>query len=229
MTATAGDDPFAGLDLEKEIVARARTLGLELDAAGGRALALHARAVLRDNPRLHLTTLIDSREFLDRHLGESLAGAALLPQTIEGRLLDLGSGNGYPGLPIAVALKGLNGHLVEAAPGKAAFLRNVVDEAGLKLKVIDRQVQRATDLEPHAPFTVITVRAVGNWERLIPRLAPALAGGGRILLWAGETVDTIRTRTAWRRLTLVDRHPLPGRDRSWIWLFEPGELGDRHL
>jgi hypothetical protein len=45
--------------------------------------------------------------FLERHIGESFEGAALLPATCSGPLVDLGSGNGYPGIPVAVACRGL--------------------------------------------------------------------------------------------------------------------------
>lgn len=206
-------------DLDSRIVARAERCGLQLDASQAQRIAAHARAVVEARDELHLTTIDDVDEHLERHIGESLEGAAALHRTIHGALLDLGSGNGYPALPLCIARPALFPWLVEATRRKAEFLRSAVAGAMLEGQVIERQVQRPEDLpvEPH--FAVITTRAMGNWERVLPRLASQIVPGGRVLLWAGERVEEVRTREAWRRYTLVERRALPGRDRSWIWVF----------
>jgi 16S rRNA (guanine527-N7)-methyltransferase len=211
---------FEGFPLEESITARAAACGIELSPAAARALAGHARSVLEVNPALHLTTVVDPAAFVERHLGEAFEGAALLEPGVEGLLIDIGSGNGYPGLPVAIARPGLRPVLVEASHRKAAFLREIVTGAGLGGgSVLERQVQRAADLLDASPARVITCRAASDWERVIPRLAAALVGFGEILLWAGEAVEAVRRRAAWRRLDLVERRALPGRERSWIWRF----------
>ena len=215
------DDPFSGVDLASEIALRARRYAIELDPVALAALATHARAVLRENARLHLTAITEPTEFLDRHVAESFAGAALLEPGIRVTSFDLGSGNGYPGLPLAVARPGLRALLAEASSRKAAFLRGVLDETEFAAGVLERQVQRAQDVNDVLPLRVLALRAVGNWERVVPRLAPALASDGRVLLWAGESVEAVRTRSTWKRLALTDRRPLAGRDRSWVWSFRP--------
>ncbi len=219
-------DAFEGFELEKTIAQRAHAAGIELPARAVRGLAGHARRVLAENDELHLTTVVRPSDFVERHIGESLEGAALLDPATGGALVDLGSGNGYPGLVVATARAGLRASLVEASWKKAAFLRSLSQIEGLPAPaVLERQVQRADDLSDVAPLSVITARAVGGWERLLPRLARALADDGKLLLWAGETVETVARRAVWRRLRLVRRHPLPGRERSWVWLFEPaGQL-----
>ena len=159
-------------------------------------------------------------EFLERHIGESLEGAALLPAGIEGALLDLGSGNGYPGLPVAAGRPGLRPVLAEASRRKAAFLAEVVAEAFPEGRVLNRQVQRAGDLEGVGTIRVLTARAAGGWERVLPRLARVLAPGGRLLVWAGGEMERIARREVWKRYRLLERRALPGRGRSWVWLFE---------
>jgi hypothetical protein len=98
----------------------------------------------------------------------------------------------------------------------------VIEQAGFAgAVVLGRQVQRAADLREVSPVRVLSARAVGSWEKILPRLVGALAADARVLLWAGEGVETVRARSAWRRLELERRHPLPRRDRSWIWVFRP--------
>jgi len=205
--------------LERGIAARAAAYGIGLGPEATAALATHARAVLASAERLNLTTVTDPEELLRRHVGESLAGAVALEPGIRGRLVDLGSGNGYPGIPLAVARPGLTATLVEASARKAEFLRDTVRAARLAaVEVFHGQVQRPADLPEADPIMVLASRAMGGWERVVPRFAAALAPEGRVLLWAGEDTDRVLRRTAWRRLQLVDRLPLPDRERSWVFV-----------
>ena len=209
--------------LEQAIVTRAVQSGIQLSPASAKVLAAHATAVLAANPALHLTTIVELDELVERHLGEAFEGAAQLDVEIEGTLLDLGSGNGYPGIAVATARPGLRAVLAEATARKARFLREVIADAPIAgAEVMEGQVQRASDIEDIGPVRVITARALGSWEKILPRVAPALQEQGRLLLWAGDAVETIRTREAWRnKLELQHRHALPGRERSWVWVFRP--------
>lgn len=222
--------PLAGFEFEAAIRERARGCGLDPPPARIAALAVHARLVLEHNARLHLTAITEPAAFVERHIGESLEGAALLPAEASGPLVDIGSGNGYPGLALACTCPGLEPLLVEAASKKADFLRGALEATGFDRQcVLERQVQRPADLETALvasdggvprPVTVMTARALGNWERLLPRLATLLARDGTLLLWAGPVVPEVASRRAWQRFRLTGRHPIPGRDGSWIWIFD---------
>jgi 16S rRNA (guanine527-N7)-methyltransferase len=202
------------------IRARAHAAGVQLSAAAASALAAHARAVIAANARLHLTAITEPSRFLERHLGESLEGAALLPEAIRGPLLDLGSGNGYPGIPLAAARPGLTPTLAEASVKKAAFLREALSISGMPSgQVIEARIARAADLADQALFAVIATRAMGGWERIVPKLVAALAPGGIVLIWAGADATKILARQSWSRLRLVERRDLPGRVRSAIYQF----------
>lgn len=217
-----GPPAFHGFPLEQRIAERGEACGIHLEPRAVSDLAAHARLVLASNAMLHLTTVVEPSEFLERHIGEALEGAALLPPAVAGTLLDMGSGNGYPALPVAAAHPALRLVLVEASGRKTAFLREVLASVniGAPAEVLERQVQRASDLEPWTDVAVITCRGVGGWERFVPKLVPALGSGASVLLWAGDVVETVRCRVAWRTLELKERRALPGRDRSAVWRFE---------
>jgi len=215
---------FRGFPLEEAIRQQAKAFRIELEHSSCRALVEHALAVAEANPFLHLTAILEPGEFVDRHLGESFAGASLLDPSIQGMVLDLGSGNGYPGLPLAAAREGLRPVLAEASAKKAAFLREVLGGGAFPgAEVLEGQVSRVGDLDEVAPLQVVATRAAVGWPRIVPRLAGALAEDGVILVWAGEAMESIRSRTTWRGLALEKRLPLPGRDRSWIWLLRRGD------
>ncbi len=209
-------DPFAGFDVEHAIVSRANAAGIRLDASAAAALAAHARAVLDAGERLHLTSIRQPAEFVERHIGESMEGAALIDPGSSGTLIDVGSGNGYPGVPIAVARPRLRCTLVDASERRAAFLDGLRGIAGLRcFDVQVRQIQGARDIVSEPDW--ITMRAVGGWQRLVPKLAGRLAAGGALLLWAGVDVESARSRASWRKTTVTRRVALPGRRSSWVW------------
>jgi len=205
--------------IAQRIVTRAAACSLEIASDTACVLARHMQRVLDADPTLHLTAIDDPADFLERHVGESLEGASLIEPALRGALLDLGSGNGYPGLPVAACRRGLRPILAEASRRKAAFLRTLLVPDFPGGLVIERQVQRSADLGEHDELAALLCRGMGNWERVLPRLAPRLGVDGRLLLWAGERVGQVSKWTAWRRLRLLERRALPGRDRSWIWLF----------
>jgi 16S rRNA (guanine527-N7)-methyltransferase len=217
-------DPAEGFfypALAGAIAARAAACGIVLPQDALDALVLHARRVREQNERLHLTSIDEAEEYVERHLGESFEGAAMLAGEITGPMLDLGSGNGYPGLPVAAARAGLRPLLAEASAAKAAFLRSVVAGSFPGGEVLERQVQRPADLEDVAPLRVIVTRAAGGWERVLPRLASCLEPEGSLLVWAGRRMEAVIDRPAWRRYRLEERRALPGREHSWVWRFRP--------
>lgn len=215
-------DPGNAFDWEGRIQQRAADCGITLADEAVALLADHARGVLRANDELHLTTIVEPEEFLERHLGESFEGAAMLDPAIEGEALDLGTGNGYPGLPIAAAREGLKVALVDSSRRKSEFLRQLLREHDApRVAMLETQVQRPADLEGFGPFRLVTSRAVGGWPKILPRLAPLIDPAGELLVWAGADAEAISRRVVWRRFELQDRRPLPGRDQSWIWRFRP--------
>lgn len=219
-------EEFERFPFEDAIPEQASACGLSLSPSAVGALAAHARAVGRHNERLQLTAITDPWEFLRRHLREAFEGASLLDEQVHGTLLDLGSGNGYPGLPVAASRPGLRPVLAEASAKKASFLEDLLAEGGFRGgAVLSRHVQRPSDLASIGLLHVLVTRAVGGWDKIIPRLVPCLAPNGCVLVWAGGDVGTIRRRVAWRKLDLRASRSLPGRERSWVWRFEKAEEG----
>lgn len=207
----------AGDPLAPAIAARARRSGIELRPAAAQQLASHARLVIARNDLLHLTTIVSPDDLVERHIGEAFEGAALLPRGVSGMLVDLGSGNGYPGIPLAIARPGLLPVLAESNRRKAEFLREALAASGLSRgRVLATSVQRPTDLSGCDAIAVLASRAMGGWERIVPKLVPALAPDARVLLWTGAELPTVLRRAAWRRLELESEQVLPGKSTSRV-------------
>lgn len=127
--------------------------------------------LVRWNTRVNLTAVRDRESILSRHFVESIACAEWLPQGIS-TLLDLGSGAGFPGIPIAVCRSEISVTLAESQGKKAAFLHEVVRVLNLPSKV---HAGRAEALPVH--FDAVTLRAVDRMQTAVS-IAAALVGPG---------------------------------------------------
>jgi 16S rRNA (guanine527-N7)-methyltransferase len=141
----------------------------ELSALEINHLYSHYELLIRWNQRMNLTTVKPGPEMVIRHYCESLFLAAHLPGTgHKTSVLDLGSGAGFPGIPLAVLKPGWQVTLVESSQKKAVFLR----ESSRHLPNVSVLAQRIEDISVSADWAV--ARAVDPEEVLlnIPRLAP---------------------------------------------------------
>lgn len=154
--------------------------------------------LLRWNARINLTSIRNPESIVTRHFGESLFAAQALfppPNTTAGLshphsesappldLLDLGSGAGFPGLPIKLWAPDLRTTLLESQNKKVAFLREVI--RSLTLTGIDVVPARAETISSKS--SVVSLRAVENFESILPTAARLVAPQGRLALLVGES------------------------------------------
>lgn len=118
-------------------------------------------------------------ELRTRHLPECAAFAATLPQG-PGRLLDVGSGGGFPGLVIAILRPDLEVTLMDATKKKVEFLRDVAMELRLEVTALHGRAEELSRTEIGASFDVVTARAVAPLERLVGWTVPFLRPGGLV-------------------------------------------------
>lgn len=145
------------------------------------------------NQTVPLTSIEEASELVSRHFGESLFAGSLLP--IErGRLADVGSGAGFPGLPLKIAFPELEITLVEPNTKKCAFLREVQTVLGLSGVEIVRSRYEDFPAAP-ASFDFVCSRALGGYRRLLQWSRAALKPQGRVVLWLGMDDSTLLSRT----------------------------------
>lgn len=119
-------------------------------------------------------------ELWTRHVPECIAFTRLLPVGAQ-RLLDVGSGGGFPGIVIAVLRPDLEVHLLDSVGKKTSFLRDQADALDLDVTVhTGRAEDLGADPDLTASFGLITARAVAPLQRLVPWTAPFLAPGGAL-------------------------------------------------
>ncbi|HLX83304.1 MAG TPA: 16S rRNA (guanine(527)-N(7))-methyltransferase RsmG [Terriglobales bacterium] len=160
-------------------------------------ISIYIDLLLRWNARINLTAIRKEDEIVTRHFGESFflarqvfptearGGQTLLSAASSARVVDIGSGAGFPGLPLKLWAPQIKLTLIESNHKKAAFLREVVRE--LTLTNVDVITDRAESIAGRDEYraNVVTLRAVENFETALPLAAKFLAAHGTLALLIG--------------------------------------------
>ena len=186
----------------------AQALGVNVSPEQANRFGTHARELIKWNRKINLTAITDPFDIAVKHFIDSIAAATLIPPNIS--MLDIGSGGGFPGIPLKTVLPGLTVMLVDASRKKVSFLKHICRT--LKLDKIDARQMRGEDIligpglqdagdEPIGaplqrvapvspePFDVVISRAVASLREFITVALPALAGEGLIVAMGGRVTN----------------------------------------
>ena len=176
------------------LVEGAARLGIDLDGGQVERFRSCYDELISWNENVNLTAVTGLEEVQERHFLDSLAVASALPETVldgRDRLLDVGSGAGFPGLPLKIAYPRIDITLLEATRKKTAFLRHVVDRLGLEgVEVVTGRAEE----EAHRPeirerFGAVASRALARLDVLAELCLPFCAVGGMMIAQKGQKVE----------------------------------------
>lgn len=186
-------------DLTIEKIAESLVLfGIELSQQQLSAIQRYVSLLLVWNQSVSLTAIDDPLEIVTRHFGESIFAGRFL-QLNSGRLADVGTGAGFPGLALKIAFPGLSVLLLEPNLKKCAFLNEVKVALDLRGVEIDRTRFEEFRAE-RSVFDFVCARALGDHRRFLRWTRGAVAAEGKVVLWLGAE-DALRI----------------GRTEGWVW------------
>lgn len=195
-----------------EIKAQLKPYGLEASPELCISIQRYIALLLQWNKRISLTTVTNPLEVVRFHFGESLFAASIVPIR-DGRLADVGSGAGFPGLALRLMVPDLSAALIESNVKKAAFLSEIVRDLKLDHVMVART--RMEDFSSAEPgFDFVTARALGKHDELLAWASKTLTGTGRVILWLGEedcATITRKSEWSWR-----DPLHIPGSKRRFL-------------
>ena len=204
-----------------------RKFSIELPADKLKKEELFLDELLRWNQRINLTSITDRTEALEKHLLDSLVLLKYLPA--KGCLLDMGSGGGLPGIPLAIACPELTVVSVDSVGKKINFQKHI--KRLLSLANLQARHQRIEDLGEENFFDVVTARALSNLGSLVAWAAPRQKEGGQLLLMKGpegpaELDSYLSIKGKEYRLDGVHCYQLPksGSERQLISLIKTSHL-----
>jgi 16S rRNA (guanine527-N7)-methyltransferase len=190
---------------ERVILEELRNYGVSATAEVCSAIRAYIPLLLHWNRRISLTSVTDPLDIVRFHFGESMFAASALSNR-NGRLADVGSGAGFPGIPLKLVIPTLYIVLIESN-AKKAFLAEAIRELGLEGAEVFRGP--FDDFNSGAPgIDLITARALGMHEKLIKWSRAAINVGGSLVLWLGAgDAAQVSMQGSWR---WRDPLPIPG-------------------
>jgi 16S rRNA (guanine527-N7)-methyltransferase len=184
--------PLSGQTIQNAL----REFGLAASSEQVLRIQQYMKILLTWNDKLNLTAIRDPLDILYRHFCESVYATVAVPVD-KGRLADVGSGAGFPGLPMKIVRPDLQVFLVESDVKKATFLAEVIRELGLTEARV--MVSRYEELgEEVAPLDFVCARALGQFGALLDWAGSRRVAAKRAVLWIGtRDLDEIRRIKTW--------------------------------
>ncbi len=166
---------------------RAQMLGLDLPMQAAQRLARFHELLARGNERMNLVGNAEFEDALDRHYADSLAPLALGLFAPGARVIDVGSGAGFPGIPLAVARPDLQVTLLDALQKRVVFLQEAAQALGLdNVRVLHARAEDAARLEDQRErYDVAVSRAVASLPVLMELMLPFVRVGGQAVCYKG--------------------------------------------
>ncbi|MDQ3958282.1 MAG: 16S rRNA (guanine(527)-N(7))-methyltransferase RsmG [Actinomycetota bacterium] len=172
-------------------------------------LTAYAATVREWAPRLDLVSPRDLARFEERHVQDSLRAVPLLDRLPPGPCIDVGSGAGLPGVPLAVARPGRAWTLLEPRRRRAAFLEEVVRRLDLECAVVALTAEEAAASPEHGgSYVLATARALAEPTAAARMLLPLVRSDGVALLFTGPDVALPPGAEEWQPgLAIMGRPP----------------------
>lgn len=194
--------------------------GLDIDENIKNLFKSYYSLLLEYNSRFNITAITDEREVVIKHFIDSALGVELLKGET---LADVGSGGGFPAIPLKILKPELKVTLIEATEKKCEFLKTVADTLGLKdiTVLCGRAEEFAKKSEYREKFDICTARAVARLNILSEYCLPFVKKGGIFLAYKGDADEEVRdsenaVKILGGKIITHDKYVLDGAKRSLI-------------
>jgi 16S rRNA (guanine527-N7)-methyltransferase len=211
--------------MDKLIKEAQQLFGLQLNARQINALALYERELLEWNEKFNLTAIRDTDGIRTKHFLDSMSCVLAWKDNPPRRLIDIGTGAGFPGIVLKILYPTLKLTLVESVGKKVTFCKHIVD--ALALDNVEATQARAEDLGQNTKYREqydwAVARAVANMPILAEYLLPLVRVGGTVLAQKGES-GPAEAQSAEKAFKI-----LGGKLRQLIPVTLPGVVDERYL
>lgn len=205
------------------LITGAKELGIDLSVEQVNSLFIYLAELKKWNRKINLTAIRDERDVIIKHVLDSLSYIKGFDPPAGPRLLDMGSGAGFPALPIKVIKPDISVTLVESVKKKASFLRHIIRTLGLAgAEVIDKRIEEI-EKSSWSLYDVVTARAFATMDAALAAGVPFLKTGGLMVLSRGpeETISEKEFRNTDVYVEKKIELTLPHSDyKRAIWVFK---------
>jgi 16S rRNA (guanine527-N7)-methyltransferase len=203
----------------------ARQLGISLQKKQVNLFLTYLNELNRWNRRINLTALTTNKDIIERHFLDSLMGVKAMKLYKDLKLMDIGTGAGFPGIPIKLYCPEIILTLVEPIHKKAAFLHHLC--GALKLRGVSVVAERIEELhrrhEHQMAYQIVVTRAFAKPKLALKAAVPVLMQSGRIVLYLSPSMaERWSSEQGWSLETRYYQLPFSGLKRSIVAMVHSG-------
>lgn len=173
------------MNLENLLVKGSSELGITLNSRKIQKFLSYQELIKKWNSKINLTSVTDDSEIIVKHFLDSLTVSELI--TDGPNILDIGTGAGFPGVPIAIVRESLNITVLDSREKRIFFINEVLRELDLSnVKTVSGRAEDSNNGVPRINFDYVLTRAVGDIKEVINLSLPYLNEKGKIILMRGK-------------------------------------------
>ena len=158
--------------------------GFDVSENAMRNMEVYYNCLVETNKKYNLTAIVDPKDAALKHFFDSIVPCALLPQN--GRVADVGSGAGFPIVPLKAVREDIHAFAIESSKKKCGFIVDASGKAGLDINVFCERAEIVAMGKPRESFDACVCRAVAPLNVLCELCAPLLKNGGLFMAYKGE-------------------------------------------
>jgi 16S rRNA (guanine527-N7)-methyltransferase len=208
------------------LIAGSKELGIALSIEQVNSFFIYLAELKKWNRKINLTAITEERDTVIKHLLDSLSYIKAFNPAPGLKLLDMGSGAGFPAIPLKIAAPDISITMVESVKKKASFLRHIARTLPLTgVEVLDKRMEELPD-SYHASFDLVTARAFAEMPEALGHGVLFLKPGGLMILSRGpeETISDLELDKAGVKVVQRIELLLPRSDyKRAIWVFKKAE------
>lgn len=193
------------LEARTFIISSARELGLAIEEVQAEQFLRYLTHLIEWNRVINLTAIVDPNEIIIKHFVDSLAVLVTTDFTDKSLVLDVGSGGGFPGIPIKIMKSGVRMVLVEPVQKKCSFLNSVVGLLKLQdVSIFNGTIEQYAQWPLRQPIDTVVIRAL-KCEEIQMHIPALLAPKGKVVLYR---TCPINNEEMWEDFHLIDENIL---------------------
>ncbi len=180
-------------ELIKKFTEDVKRLNISLSEPQQNTFQAYLHFLKKQAQKHNVTGIKNTKDIVEKHFFDSLTIAQCFALPAGAKMLDAGTGAGFPGLPLKIVFPELKLSLLETSAKKALFLKNLLEELSLDADILQGRAETLARESHRETFELVTARAFGHFSETLECTLPFVGISGKLILYQGKTLNLFKT------------------------------------